>query len=382
MGFFSSLNILLFYIFFEAVLIPLFLIIGIWGGAKRIYATYKFFLYTFFGSVLMLIAIIYISIQQCNPLENTSGIACVGGPSNMIVLGGFIQEQFWQTQEWLWWFIFIGLAVKLPMWPFHTWLPYAHVQAPTGGSMILAGVLLKMGAYGMIRLLLDPFPRLSAEFSDLVIIMSIIGIIYTSLVALAQKDMKKLIAYSSVAHMGYVTAGLFSGKASGVSGALIQMISHGILSPALFFIVGVLYERTHTKKISFYGGVAKVMPKLAIFFMINLLGSIGLPGTSGFVGEFTTLVSTMQKNILYGILMCSGIVLGALYMLKLYGRVMFHKTNENTMGLKDLSCREWAVLAILSFLTIALGLYPSLITIQIDKPLQYLGQFYDFALNK
>jgi NADH-quinone oxidoreductase subunit M len=381
-GFFSSLNILLFYVFFEAVLIPLFLIIGIWGGSKRIYATYKFFLYTFCGSLLMLIAIIYISIQQCNPLENTTGLACAGGPSNMIVLGGFIQEQFWQTQGWLWWFIFIGLAVKVPMWPFHTWLPYAHVQAPTGGSMILAGVLLKMGGYGMIRLLIDPFPRLSAEFADIVIIMSIIGIIYTSLVALAQKDMKKLIAYSSVAHMGYVTAGLFSGQASGISGAVFQMISHGILSPALFFIVGILYERTHTKKISFYSGVAKVMPRFAIFFMISLLGSIGLPGTSGFIGEFATIAATMHKNIWYGLLMSAGVVFGAVYMLKLYGSVMFHETNEKTISLKDVSFREWTILVILSALTLALGIYPSFITTYIENPLQYLGQFYEFSLNK
>lgn len=379
MGFFSSLNIVFFYIFFEAILIPMLLIIGIWGGKDKIYATYKFFIYTFSGSVLMLIAIIYIAIQECDPLENTICTGYVCDTSYIVTLGGFIKEQFWQGQGWVWWFIFIGLAVKVPMWPLHRWLPKAHVEAPTGGSMILAGILLKMGGYGMLRLLIDPFPRLSAQFSDIVIIISIIGMIYTSLIAFVQEDMKQLIAYSSIAHMGYVTAGIFSGTPNGVSGAIIQMISHGLISPALFFIVGLLYERMHTREIKAYGGVAKVMPQLAIFFMLQMLSSIGLPGTSGFIGEFATIVAGVEKNLYYGLLMSTGVVLSAVYMLKLYGKVMLHNTKANCKALIDLSYREWSILAILTVLMLILGIYPSIMTMYFAKSLEFFGQFYHMS---
>jgi NADH-quinone oxidoreductase subunit M len=375
-GFFSSLNLLIFYLFFEAVLIPLLIIIGIWGGKGRIFASYKFLLYTFLGSLLLLVAIISISLEPCNPLVNANGDFCRYGTGNFLVMGGFLEEQIWQGKAWIWWFFFIGLAVKIPLWPLHTWLPYAHVQAPTGGSMILAGLLLKMGGYGIIRLLLDAFPRLSTLYSDYVIILSIIALLYGSLVALVQTNMKKMIAYSSVAHMGYVTAGLFAGTPLGVFAGIYQMISHGIISPALFFIVGLLYDRTHTKKISYYGGVAKKMPNLAIFFMIALLGSIGLPGTSGFIGEFTSIVASLEKNLFYGVALALGTVLGALYMLKLFANLMLNKSNKNTRKLKDLTKREIIILTFFSFFILLLGLYPRLIMVYLERPLDYLVQFY------
>jgi NADH-quinone oxidoreductase subunit M len=375
-GFFTSLNLLLFYLFFEAILIPLLLIIGIWGGEKRIYASYKFFLYTFSGSLLILIALIYIALQPCHPLSNANGSFCNYGTANFLVMGSFLQEQAWQAENWIWWFFFIGLAVKIPLWPLHTWLPYAHVQAPTGGSMILAGLLLKMGGYGMIRLLLDALPKLSYLYSDWVMILSIIAIIYGSLVALVQTNMKKMIAYSSLAHMGYVTAGLFSGSSLGLSGGIFQMISHGLISPALFFIVGILYDRGHSKKISYYGGLAKKMPLLALLFMISVLGSIGFPGTSGFIGEFTTIVASLEKNIFYGIALALGTLLGAIYLLKLFAALMLNNINKNTKRMQDLNLREAFILTIFAFLIIFLGLYPQLLTHYFERPLDYLGQFY------
>ena len=302
LGMFSSIDILLFYIFFESVLIPMFLIIGIWGGKRRIYASFKFFLYTLLGSVLMLIAIIFIY-----QITNSMSIADLQG--------NFFTKKI---QLFLWLAFFASFAVKIPMWPFHTWLPDAHVEAPTAGSVILAGVLLKMGGYGFIRFSIGMFPEASSYFSPLVMILSIVAIIYTSLVALAQTDMKKLIAYSSVAHMGMVTIGIFIVNQQGIEGAMIQMISHGIVSAALFLCVGVIYDRMHTREIGFYGGLVNKMPKYSVAFMIFMLASVGLPGTSGFVGEFLIILGAFKFNTFVAFFASTGIILGAVYMLLLY----------------------------------------------------------------
>src|SRR6056300_793137 len=304
-GVFCALDLVVFYLFFEACLIPMFLIIGVWGGPRRVYATFKFFLYTLSGSVLMLIAIIYIYI--------------ITGTTNIVELNGYLFD--YSIQTWLWLAFFISFAVKMPMFPVHTWLPDAHVEAPTAGSVILAGVLLKMGGYGLLRFSIPLFPVGSFVFMDFVFVLSIIAIIYTSFIALAQTDIKKLIAYSSVAHMGLVTIGIFVVNSQGLEGAMVQMISHGVVSGALFLCVGVIYDRMHTRDINFYGGLVNRMPIYATVFMIFMLGSVGLPGTSGFVGEFLVIVGAFKYSSIVVIGAGSGIVLSAVYMLYLYKRI-------------------------------------------------------------
>ena len=344
-GVFSALDIVLFYLFFEAGLIPMFLIIGIWGGPRRVYASFKFFLYTLLGSVLMLLAIIAMYWHT--------------GSTDIVKLsaaGAFPAEM----QTWLWLAFFASFAVKMPMWPVHTWLPDAHVEAPTAGSVILAAILLKMGGYGFIRFSLPMFPDASLYFQPLVFTLSVIAIIYTSLVALMQEDMKKLIAYSSVAHMGFVTMGIFSLNQQGIDGALYQMISHGLISGALFLCVGVIYDRMHTREIAAYGGLVNRMPLYAFVFMVFTMANVGLPGTSGFVGEFLTLMGAFKANIWVAFFATSGVVLSAAYALWLYRRVVFGKLEKPALAhINDLGYREVATLAPLLVLTIWFGVYPA-----------------------
>jgi NADH-quinone oxidoreductase subunit M len=342
-GVFEALDLLLFYLFFEGGLIPMFLIIGIWGGQRRVYAAFKFFLYTLLGSLLMLLAIMamywYAKTTDITVLLHTN-----------FPLG---------MQKWLWLAFFASFAVKMPMWPVHTWLPDAHVEAPTAGSVILAGILLKMGGYGFIRFSLPMFPDASQYFAPLVFALSIVAIIYTSLVALVQTDMKKLIAYSSVAHMGFVTMGLFAMTAQGVEGAVFQMISHGLVSGALFLCVGVVYDRIHTREIAAYGGLVQRMPRYAVALMIFTLANVGLPGTSGFIGEFLTLIGTFQVNSWVALLATTGVILSAAYALYLYRRVIFGVLEKpNLMHIPDLSMREIAILAPLVVLTLYYGVHP------------------------
>jgi len=326
-GVFSCLDIILFYIFFESLLIPMFLIIGIWGGKKRIYASYKFFLYTLAGSVFYF----------------ESGL-----------------------QNILWLGMFISFAIKVPMWPFHTWLPDAHVEAPTVGSIILAGILLKVGGYAFLRLSLPILPDASIYFADYVIVLSIIAIIYTSFVALAQKDMKKMIAYSSVAHMGYVTAAIFSFTEEGIKGAIFQMVSHGIVSSALFLSIGVLYEQTKSREINNYSFLVKSMPLFSLFFIVIVLSSIGLPGTSGFIGELMSVLGVYKYNALFGFLVAFGLILGAIYMLKLVKVIIFVSSDNKVSNLKDLVLTENILLLIFVISTILLGLFPNLLLQFID----------------
>jgi NADH-quinone oxidoreductase subunit M len=342
-GMFSSLDLVLFYVFFEAVLIPMFLVIGVWGGPNRVYAAFKFFLYTLAGSVLMLLALLAIYFEAGT--TDIPTLMEVRLPAAM--------------QTWLWLACLASFAVKVPMWPVHTWLPDAHVEAPTAGSVILAAVLLKFGGYGFLRFSLPLFPEASIAFTPLIYGLSIVAVIYTSLVALAQEDMKKLIAYSSVAHMGFVTAGTFTVTVQGIEGAIFQMLSHGVVSAALFLIVGVVYDRMHSRDIETYGGLVYRMPAYALVFMVFMLASVGLPGTSGFVGEFLVLVGAFQANTAVAALVSTGVVLGAVYMLYLYRRVIFGKlTKEHLLKIFDMSPREIAVFAPLVVLVFWMGVYP------------------------
>ncbi len=343
-GMFCALDFLLFYTFFEGILVPMFLIIGIWGGPRRIYATFKFFLYTFLGSVLMLLAIMVIFFEL-----GTTDIPTAMTYSFPVSL-----------QIWLWLGFFASFAVKMPMWPVHTWLPDAHVEAPTAGSVILAGVLLKMGGYGFLRFSLPMFPDATAYFAVPVFVLSVVAIIYTSLVALVQDDMKKLIAYSSVAHMGIVTMGIFTLTSEGLQGAIFQMLSHGVVSAALFLCVGVVYDRLHTREIARYGGLADNMPKYALVFMVFMLASVGMPGTSGFVGEFLALMGAFQVNTWVAFLATSGVVLSAAYMLYLYRRVVFGTiTREDVRAMLDLTPREILVFAPMIAIVLWMGIYPN-----------------------
>ena len=342
-GVFCSLDLVIFYLFFEGGLIPMFLIIGIWGGDRRVYSAFKFFLYTLLGSVLMLVAIITIYW-----ITGTTDV------EQLYILG--IDQKY---QNLLWLAFFSSFAVKTPMWPVHTWLPDAHVEAPTAGSVLLAAILLKMAGYGFIRFSVGLFPIASDYFIPLVYTLSVIAIIYTSLVALMQEDMKKLIAYSSVAHMGFVTLGIFTMTQQGIEGSIFQMISHGLVSAALFFSVGVIYERKHTRLIKNYGGLVSIIPRYAFVLMIFTLGAVGLPGTTGFIGEFLILMGTFQKNFLVAIIATIGVVLSAAYMLWMYRRVVFGKIhNKDLLGIKDLSSSELIVLWVLALPIVIYGFYP------------------------
>ena len=364
-GVFCSLDLVIFYLFFEAGLIPMFLIIGIWGGPKRVYAAFKFFLFTLLGSVLMLVAII--------------SIYWITGTTDVVQIYEIkIPVEF---QYLLWLAFFSSFAVKMPMWPVHTWLPDAHVEAPTAGSVILAAILLKMAGYGFLRFSIGMFPIASEYFIPLIYTLSIIAIIYTSLVALMQEDMKKLIAYSSVAHMGFVTLGIFTFTKQGIEGSIFQMLSHGIISAALFLCVGVLYDRVHSRLINSYGGIVNILPKYAFVFAIFMLGSLGLPGTSGFIGEILVLIGTFQKSFLAAILASIGIILGAAYMLWLYKRVVFGKLEKKELlELKDLNYSETVILFSLAVLTLVFGFYPNLILDTIHVSVDNLISDYQNSL--
>ncbi len=364
-GVFCALDLVLFYIFFEGGLIPMFIIIGVWGGQNRIYAAFKFFLYTLLGSVLMLVAMIYMFLQA--------------GTTDITVL---LQHEFArEAQMWMWLAFFASFAVKMPMWPVHTWLPDAHVQAPTAGSVILAGVLLKLGGYGFLRFSIPMFPEASAYFADLVFWLSIIAIIYTSLVAFRQTDIKKLIAYSSVAHMGFVTMGIFAMNETGVQGAIFQMISHGVISGALFLCVGVIYDRMHTREIAFYGGLVHKMPVYAAIFALFTMANVGLPGTSGFVGEIMTMVGAFQVDWWIATGAAVGVILSAMYMLTVYRSVVFGElTNPKLENITDINRMEWAIFIPLIIMTLWLGVNSTLVTDITAASVENLISNYDAAL--
>ena len=365
-GVFCALDIVLFYVFFEAGLIPMFLIIGVWGGKRRVYASFKFFLYTLAGSVLMLLAIMAMYWEA--------------GTTDIPAL---LEHRFPPSmQTWLWLAFFASFAVKMPMWPVHTWLPDAHVEAPTAGSVILAAVLLKMGGYGFLRFSLPMFPHASADFAPFVYTLSVVAIIYTSLVALMQDDMKKLIAYSSVAHMGFVTMGIFTMNMHGVQGGIFQMLSHGLVSGALFLCVGVIYDRMHTREIAAYGGLVNRMPNYAVVFLIFTLANVGLPGTSGFVGEFMTLIGAFFANSWVAILATTGVVLSAAYALWLYRRVMFGSLEiDRLRTITDLNGREKVILYPLVVLVIVFGIYPSFVFDVTQSSVEALIANYQASLN-
>ena len=376
LGVFMALDMVLFYLFFEAGLIPMFLIIGIWGGANRIYASFKFFLYTFLGSVLMLVAIVAMVFQA-----GTSDIPTLMthqfASEDFSVLGIRIVGGM-QTMLWL--AFFASFAVKMPMWPVHTWLPDAHVQAPTAGSVVLAAILLKMGGYGFLRFSLPMFPIGSEVLGPLVLWLSVIAIIYTSLVALVQEDMKKLIAYSSVAHMGYVTMGIFAVNQQGIDGAIFQMISHGFISGALFLCVGVIYDRMHTREIDAYGGLVNRMPAYALIFLFFTMANVGLPGTSGFIGEFLVLMGIFQVNTWVAMFATTGVILSAAYALWLYRRVVMGELlKESLKSITDMTTRERFIFVPLVFMTLLLGVYPALVLDIIGPSVAALVENYDIA---
>jgi NADH-quinone oxidoreductase subunit M len=364
-GMFCALDFVVFYVFFEAVLIPMFLIIGVWGGPRRVYAAFKFFLYTLLGSVLMLLAIMVAYFQV--------------GTTDIPTLMAF--DFPIELQYWMWLAFFASFAVKVPMWPVHTWLPDAHVEAPTAGSVILAGVLLKMGGYGFLRFSLPMLPEASEYFTPLIYGLSIVAVIYTSLVALAQEDMKKLIAYSSIAHMAFVTVGIFAGNEQAVAGSILQMLSHGLVSAALFLCVGVVYDRIHSREIDTYGGLVHRMPLYAFVFLFFALASVGLPGTSGFVGEILILVGAFKANTWVAALIAIGMVLGAAYMLYLYRRVIFGElTKQHLMKILDLDRREITIFAPLIILVLWMGIYPASFLDVMDASVVNLVKEYNAAL--